>query len=145
MAVALAQPHRRGERDPRLGYALGRLYYAGALTPEQHEAGLRYTRLAIRYMREVTGSLPMVPGAAIAERVSSGLSTDPDLPDEDIFALRRAWADVCCALADVGRFGTGDSRVLTKVCIMDKPPEGDGQRGALRECLNVLCRLWRTA
>lgn len=141
----LKQPHRRriprGDRDnPYAGFALGRLRLADQLSPEQFGAGERYTRLAVRHMRDVTGTLPRLPSAA-ADEIAGGLPCLADMDDDAIFALRREWGDAMRALADTWEQQACVS-ALASVCIMDRDPTHD-QLGSLRLGLNALERLWR--
>jgi hypothetical protein len=141
LAVALAQPHRRGLQTALAGYALGRLFLARALTGEQFSAGERYTRLLVRYMRHVTGGLPRFPSAMANCVAGDPGSSGADLADEDVLALRRDMGDALNALAESGDMDKA-VRLLLRVCVLDRDLNHDHELGTLRVALNRLLRLW---
>ena len=51
MAVALAQPHRQGNQDPRLESALGRLCAAHRLGDHCYRAGVEYRNIVLESLR----------------------------------------------------------------------------------------------
>ena len=140
-AVVKAQPHRRGNDTQLAGFALGRLYLTKQIDRDQFAAGEKYTTLAIRHMRDISGTLPRFP-SVMADNTASGLSTSPDMDDDQIFALRRDWEDAMRALNDAGDLHNA-VRALTGVCVMDRDIDTVPELGTLRTSLNVLHRLWR--
>jgi len=81
MAVALRQPHRRGNRDQALGDALGRFVRAHGLRQELIDAGETYTRLLRQWRLE--NAVPL-----FENRTSRGAAPDPLMRAEND-ALRR--------------------------------------------------------
>ena len=155
MRVALGQPHRRNipkhrhedgkridnhPRDPRAGYALGRLYLHGQIDRDQLGAGQRYVELALRHMHHITGHLPKFPSQAINDTVK-GLDCSADMPDEKAMELRRAWSEAQRALADTCEWQACAS-ALVSIGIMDREPRSVTEMGSLRVGLNALHRLW---
>lgn len=143
MATATAAPHRRDAkdpRDPRLGYALGRAMIAGTITEPQFMAGERYTVIAVRYMRDITGSLPRFP--AMNAEIAAKCASTPDLDPDIVQAIRDDWSAVQSALLDTGEHHAAN-RALAAICIMDRDLIGQGEIGALRVGLNALARMWR--
>lgn len=143
LATAVAQPHRKASDDPReakLGYALGRALLTKTITGPQFMAGERYTVVAIRYMRDVTGSLPRFPSMA-AELVDKGVSGHEQDPDA-IQAVRNDWDEAQRALLDTGEHYEAN-RVLAKLCVMDRDLASAAEVGVLRVALNALVRLWK--
>jgi hypothetical protein len=145
LSVALGQPHRRGAKDPRSrfhGYEVGRMFLRGkegGIDKLQLNAAERYTRLAIRHARLVTGSLPRFP-SLMAERIAGGLTTNPEPDDDDIMQLRRDWGDAQSALMDTGEHYEA-TRTLFKACILDQELSPK-ELGTFRAACNVLARLW---
>ncbi|WP_210165313.1 hypothetical protein [Beijerinckia mobilis] len=70
MAVALRQPHRRGDCDQALGDALGRFVRAHGLRQELIDAGETYARLLRRWRLE--NAVPL-----FENRTSHGPAPDP--------------------------------------------------------------------
>lgn len=70
MSVALAQPHRRGDNDPRLESALGRLCKAKGWHSASFDAGIMYGD-NIRRMRLAEGfKVPCVRASEIGEPIT---------------------------------------------------------------------------
>lgn len=137
IATALAQPHRRGNISPMAGYAFGRLFLGGMIDRRQFDAAEVYTRRAVRYMGQITGSLPRFPSIAanMVATFSGGSGAEPD--DEQIAAIRSAYGEMQDALADAGMMLEGNA-VLTRVCILDKDIMGEAAMGSFRCALNVI-------
>jgi hypothetical protein len=141
MSVALAQPHRMGNRSSLCVDVFGRLFLAGLLSQEQFRAGERYTRLVIRHMRDVNDNLPKFP-SVMADRIAVGLSCDPPPEDCDIFELRRQWGDAMSALMDIYAQPFKESvEALAAVLLWDREPTQE-RLGTLRVALNALHRMW---
>lgn len=141
MRVALNQPHRAGNSDPRAGYAHGRLRIGGAITQRQFDAAEAFTRRAVAYMQIITGSLPRFPSPS-AEMVSQGIACAPDVTDERIAAIRSDYAEIQDALADGGLLASGNE-LLARVCLMDRDPEHYDDLGDLRCALNAIAHRLR--
>lgn len=146
LATATAQPHRKPYSDKRsamAGHAAGRLFLAGAengLSKGQFQTLETYTRLNIRHMRLVTGTMPRWP-SMMAERIAAGVVNSPDPDDDNIYELRRQWEDAQCAIMDAGDYQAG-VRILMAVGVMDRDVTTMAELGALRTALNALQRLW---
>lgn len=156
MRVALGQPHRRAlpktrkdddgrnveidRSDRRAGFALGRIFLHGNISRDQLIAGQRYTELALRHMHHITGHLPKFPSQAINDTIK-GLDCSADMPEEEVFKLRRGFQDAQRALFDTCEH-QACSAALMSVCIMDREPSGERELGSLRVGLNALHRLW---
>lgn len=137
LATVLAQPHRKGERSQLAGFVYGRLYMGGMIDRRQFEAAEIFTKRAVRYMGQITGSLPRFPSIAanMVGTFSTGSGTEPD--DETIASIRSAYGEIQDALAENGMLYEGNA-ILTRVCIRDKEIEGDAAMGAFRCALNVI-------
>lgn len=142
MAVALAQPHRRGERSYLAGFAVGRLRLGGMIDERQYQAAEIYTKRAVRYMAHVTGSLPRFPSlfATLCGTFSGGSGGPPD--DDAIASIRSQFRELQDALADAGLHQQGNA-ILARVCIMDKDIEDHAAMGAFRSALNVIANRLR--
>lgn len=141
IAVALAQPHRRGNQSPMAGYAFGRLFLGGMIDRRQFEAAETFTRRAVRYHAIITNSLPRFPSLA-AEMVASSTGSGADLDDETIGKIRSDYGELQDALADAGMHYDGNA-VLMRVCVMDRDIEGDAAMGVFRCALNVIANRMR--
>lgn len=142
VAVVLAQPHRRGERDHRAGFVYGRLLLGGMIDDRQFQAAEVFTRRAVRYMGQITGSLPRFPSIAanMVGTFSSGSGAEPD--DETVASIRSQYGELQDALADAGMLHEGNA-ILTRVCVMDREIDGDAAMGAFRCALNVIANRLR--
>ncbi len=152
LSVALAQPHRRlpyserlldpklKERDPRAGYALGRAFLQGVIDADQLGALRRYTELYLRHAQHVTGKLPAFPCQGI-EDGAKGASCGADMPDEDVFALRRSFADASAALADTFDWH-GCAKAIYNVGLMDRDIGSEVEAKALKLAGGALHKLW---
>ncbi len=157
MRVALGQPHRTSlpktrrddegrrvpiePRDPRAGFALGRLFLHDTISRDQLIAGQRFTEIALRHMQHITGHLPKFPSQAINDTVK-GLACTADMSDDEAMTLRRSWSEAQRALVDTNDWQACSS-ALGSICVMDRDPRGDAELGALRVGLNALHRLWQ--
>jgi len=156
--VVEMQPHRRNRKDftyqgkkitksdPLYGYSLGRLRVAGmgdkgdGITQEQHDAGMKWMQLHVRYCHYQGFASPNLQSPAM-QMVARGLTCAPD-PDEDvILKVRRQWAD---AYEAINRYGN-HFELLKRVIIEDRDPTNMLELGALRIALNALVHLWRAA
>lgn len=142
VAVVLAQPHRRGERDHRAGFVYGRLLLGGMIDERQYQAAEVFTKRAVRYMGQITGSLPRFPSIAanMVGTFSGGSSGGPD--DETIASIRSQYGELQDALADAGLLEQANA-ILTRVCIMDREIDGEAAMGAFRCALNVIANRLR--
>jgi hypothetical protein len=164
MAVALAQPHRRGERSHLAGFEIGRLLMSGQISDRQFAAAEIYTRRAVRYMRAITGTLPRLPctlGPMLKRDLADQRAQDTlakptaihDAPMNEVeatAAARSDYAEIHGALADAGLFVAfpagvfpDANTILTRVCIMDKEPMNSAEMGALRSSLNAIANRLR--
>lgn len=141
MSVALAQPHRKGEKSHLAGFVLGRLWLTEEITPEQYHAGERYGNLARRHMRDVLGSKYRWPSSSIANRVGGGAPDGPEPNPNNIVDIERDWSDAMSALADNGLLQSGTA-ALARICVMDIEPSDSDDLGNARLALNVLHRIW---
>jgi len=141
VAVVLAQPHRRGERDHRAGFAYGRMLLGGVIDDRQYQAAEVFTKRSVRYMTHITGGMPRFPSLA-AEMIGTFSGSSPDLDDEQISSIRSAYAELQDALADAGMHYEGNS-ILMRVCVMDKELTRDEEVGAFRCALNVVANRLR--
>ncbi len=142
VAVVLAQPHRRGERDHRAGFVYGRLFLGGMIDDRQYQAAEVFTKRAVRYMGQITGSLPRFPSFAanMVGTFSSGRGGDPD--DETIASIRSQYGEIQDALMENGMHYEANA-VLTRVCIRDQEIDGPVAMGAFRCALNVIANRLR--
>jgi hypothetical protein len=164
MAVALAQPHRKGERSQLAGFAIGRLLLTEQITQRQFSAAEIYTKRAVRYMASITGTLPRLPctlGPFLKRDVAdqrfqetlakpSALNDVPMDEVEATAAARSAYTEIQEALADAGMFMAfpagifpDANTILTRVCVMDNEPRNDAEMGALRSSLNAIANRLR--
>lgn len=141
MAVVLAQPHRRGERDHRAGFAYGRMRLHGVIDQRQYEAAEIFTRRAIRYMMHVGGGTPRFPSVS-AQMVAAQSWSGTELDDEQIASIRSAYGEMQDALADAGMLYEANI-LLTRVCVMDRDLTRDAEVGAFRCALNVIANRMR--
>ncbi|MDR7037384.1 hypothetical protein J2X36_002131 [Methylobacterium sp. BE186] len=143
VAIALNQPHRRGQskpEDPLLGSSLGRLYRRKLIDRDQHAIGIRYTMVATRYARLVLSSSPRIQGIDLNR--AAGLACDDGPDDHDIARIREDMAGAKHALSHAAEPGEA-SRMLTIVCLLDEDIRLPSQIGSLKEGLNALSRMWR--
>jgi hypothetical protein len=166
MAVALAQPHRRGERSHLAGFEIGRLLLGGQLSERQFAAAEVYTKRAVRYMATVTGTMPRLPctlgpmlkrdlaDQRAQETLAKPLSVHDEPMDdvEQIASARSAYTEVQEALADAGLFAAfrpgifpDANTILTRICILDHEPKNSAELGALRSSLNAIANRLRLA
>ena len=141
MAVALAQPHRKGNASPMAGYVFGRLFLGGMIDRRQFDAAETVTRRFVRYHRHITGSLPRLPSIA-AEMVAGTTGEGAQLDDEAIGKIRSDYGELQDALADAGMHYQGNA-VLMRVCVLDRDIMGDEAMGAFRCALNVVANRLR--
>lgn len=139
--VALAQPHRKGERDPRAGYAHGRMRLGGVINQRQFEAAEAFMQRAVSYMALVSGSLPRFPSVA-ADMVARGVSCTAELTDERIAEVRSNYAEIQDALSDGGLHHSGNT-LLVRVCIMDRELSSHAEIGDFRCALNLIAHRLR--
>lgn len=139
--VALSQPHRRGERDPRAGYAHGRMRLGGVINQRQFEAAEAFMQRAVAYMALVSGSLPRFPSVA-ADMVARGVSCTAELTDERIAEVRSNYAEIQDALSDGGLHHSGNT-LLVRVCIMDREMSSHSEIGDFRCALNLIAHRLR--
>jgi hypothetical protein len=140
MATALAQPHRQGSESRLRGFALGRLFLSRQISADQFRAGERWTLVALRYKRDITGTLPRYPSPFI-DRIARGVEGEFERDEDAIYETRRDWEDSQRALLDTNEHYAANA-ALTRVCILDQDPS-QAQLGSLRAALNALERLWR--
>jgi RNase P/RNase MRP subunit POP5 len=141
MAVALAQPHRRGEKDPRAGFAFGRMWLGGWIDERQYDAANAFTRRAVRYHAVVTGSLPRYQ-SCLASVVSKETGSGKELEPEVIAKIRSDYGDIQDALADAGMLYEANG-ILMRVCVLDYMPRTEEETGAFRCALNVIANRLR--
>lgn len=141
MAVALAQPHRKGNASPMAGYVFGRLFLGGMIDRRQFDAAETVTRRFVRYHRHITGSLPRLPSIA-AEMVAGTTGEGAQLDDEAIGKIRSDYGELQDALADAGMHYEGNA-ILMRVCVLDRDIDGIAAMGAFRCALNVVARRLR--
>jgi len=161
IAVALAQPHRKGNPSQFAGYAFGRLFIGGQITERQHRAAEIYMNRAVRYMRHVTGTLPRFPNClanmikidlkeqreqqreADRQRDPSAIRDEGVRTDDEITAeIRSDYGEIQDALSGAGMHFTGNT-ILTRFTVMDRDPANDLELGAFREALNVIANRLR--
>jgi hypothetical protein len=141
IAVALAQPHRRGDKDHRMGFAHGRMLLGGIITQRQFEAAEVFMKRAVAYMALVSGSLPRFPSVS-ADMVARGIACAAELTDERIAQVRSDYAELQDALTDGGMRATGNS-LLVRVCIMDRDIVAHSEIGDFRCALNCIAHRLR--
>jgi hypothetical protein len=141
IAVALAQPHRKGNQSPMAGYAFGRLFLGGIIDRRQFDAAETFTRRAVRYHASITGTLPRFPSVA-AEMVAGSTGSGADLDAETIGKIRSEYGEMQDALADAGMHYEANA-ILMRVCVMDRDISGDVAMGAFRCALNVIANRLR--
>lgn len=155
MATVLAQPHRRGEKDPLAGFVCGRLWLGGMIDERQYDASEAFAKRAVRYMRSVTGTLPHSnnPLANLFKRdleeqreqqrmPDFSIRSEPVSDEERIKTIREEYDAIQTALADAGMHFVGNT-ILMRVCIMDREPSGEAEMGAFRCALNVIANRLR--
>lgn len=145
MAVAIAQPHRRGFSDPNnpfLGYSAGRLFATGQISKPQHDAAEWYARLWLSYHRHVTGITPPRVSAHLGEFIAaSNFRLHHGNDNENWHAIDRVRArmdGLQAAFAERGQQVTAN-KLLPAVCVFDVPPAA-GDVVALRDTLNTVWR-----
>lgn len=136
MRVVKNQPHRRGNADPRAGYAYGRMLLHGIIDRRQFEAAEVFTRRAVAYMSLVSGSLPRFPSVS-ADMVARGITCQAELTAERIAQVRSDYAEIQDALSDGGLHYDGNS-LLARVCIMDRDLYSQQDIGRFRCSLNAI-------
>lgn len=144
MAVALAQPHRRDQKEPghqRAGFSCGRMWLGGMIDDRQYEASEVFTRRAVRYMRTITGTLPKFPSVA-AEMVATSTGPGHEADHETIAKIRSEYGELQDALADAGMLFEANS-ILMRVCVMDWSLRKQEDVGAFRCALNVIANRLR--
>lgn len=159
-AVALAQPHRRGNGSQYAGYAYGRLFLGGQITQRQLLAADIFTKRAVRYMGQITGSLPRFPNCLAnmvkldledqreqeREQPAQDFSVRDEVTDdhERIASIRSDYGEIQDALAEAGLHYNGNG-ALMRVCVLDHEPKNDVELGAFRCALNVIANRLRLA
>ncbi|MFC0282415.1 hypothetical protein ACFFJB_14745 [Camelimonas abortus] len=145
LAVAIAQPHRRGFSDPKnpfLGYSVGRLFAAGQISQIQHDAAEWYGKLWLSYHRHITGITPPRVSAHLSEFVAASNFRLPHGNDNEnwhaIDLLRARMDGLQEAFAERGQHFTAN-KLLPAVCVFDIPPAACDVV-ALRETLNTVWR-----
>lgn len=141
IAVAMSQPHRKGNSSPLAGYAFGRLFLGGMIDRRQFDAAETFMRRAVRYHRSITGTLPKFPSVA-AEMVAGTTGAGADLDDETIAKIRSEYGELQDAFADAGMHYEANA-ILMRVCVMDRDITGDAAMGAFRCALNVIANRLR--
>lgn len=141
MAVALAQPHRKGNNSPMAGYAFGRLFLGGMIDQRQFDAAETFTRRAVRYHATITNSLPRFPSLA-AEMVAGSTGHGADIDPETVAKIRSDYGELQDAFADAGMHHEANA-VLMRVCVLDRDITGDVAMGAFRCALNVIANRLR--
>jgi hypothetical protein len=144
LATVLKQPHRKGERSQLAGFAFGRLYMGGMIDSRQYQAAEVFTKRAVRYMGQITGSLPRFPSIAANMTATFSTGSGADLDDESVASIRSAYSEIQDALAEAGLHYEGNA-ILMRVCIMDKDIDGPTAMGAFRCALNVIANRLRIA
>lgn len=149
LAVAVAQPHRRGQAapaDPLHGYAIGRLLVRGLADPangidrHQHSVAERLAELLVRWHHATGHALPHLTSPA-AELVSRGLSCASEPDEEWVMEVRRAYAD---AFEVVQRNTLGQGwQVLRQVVLHDEDVTCEAGLSLLKRSLNALDSIWR--
>jgi hypothetical protein len=161
MAVALNQPHRKGNPSQYAGYSFGRLFIGGQIDHRQHRAAEIYMTRAVRYMRHITGTLPNFPNVlanlikidlkeqreqqreADRQRDPSAIGSEEARTADEITAeIRSNYSEIQDALADAGMHHNGN-RILTRFTVMDRDPVNDIELGAFRSALNVIANRLR--
>lgn len=138
-------------RDARLGTALGRLAFAGAITADQYAAGEMYGEIMARN-RAVMG-LPMdqprsVTGLLINEGIFGGSSPDRDPALVEKVRRRAASAILMLRSADndvLGKVGRRPSQLVHAVVCNEVDASGWSQADTINlgHGLDALCRLFR--
>lgn len=141
IAVAMAQPHRKGNASPMAGYAFGRMFLGGMIDRRQFDAAETFTRRAVRYMRSITGSLPRFPSLS-AEMMAGTTGAGAELDDETIAKIRSDYGEMQDAFADAGMHHEANA-ILMRVCVMDKDITGEAAMGSFRCALNVIANRLR--
>lgn len=161
MAVALNQPHRKGNASQYAGYSFGRLFIGGQIDHRQHRAAEIFMTRAVRYMRHITGSLPRYPNVlanmikvdlkeqreqqreADRQRDPSSIGNEEARTADEITAeIRSNYGEIQDALADAGLHYVGN-RLLTRFTVMDREPTNDMELGDFRAALNVIANRLR--
>jgi hypothetical protein len=105
IAIGIAQPHRRGRKDPRSplhGHALGRLYGNGWLTQSQYTALQWALRVTLRYDLHVADCPPPRFPSALAREIVDNMDGPVggnELSDHELGAIRSAMRQVNEALS----------------------------------------------
>jgi hypothetical protein len=141
IAVALAQPHRKGNASPMAGYAYGRMRLGGMIDERQFNAANTFMTRAIRHHRCITGTLPKFPSVA-AEMVAGTTGAGAELDAETIAKIRSEYREVQDALADAGLHFDGNA-ILMRVCVMDRDISHDVEMGIFRCSLNAIAHRLR--
>lgn len=141
MAVALAQPHRKGNASPMAGYAFGRMFLGGMIDRRQFEAAETVTRRFVRYHRHITDSLPKLP-SMVAELVAGTTGEGPELDVETVAKIRSEYRELQDALADSGLHHDGNA-ILMRVCVLDRDITDHATMGIFRCALNVIAHRLR--
>jgi len=141
IAIVKNQPHRKGNTDPRAGFAHGRMLLGGIITQRQFEAAEVFMKRAVAYMALVSGSLPRFPSVS-ADMVARGIACAAELTDDRIAQVRSDYAELQDALTDGGMHAAGNS-LLVRVCIMDRDIIGHVEIGDFRCALNCIAHRLR--
>jgi len=141
MRVALAQPHRRGEKDPRAGYVYGKMRLQGIINQRQFDAAQVFVDRVIPYLIHVGTGVPRFPSVA-ADMVARGVDCKADMTVERIAKIRSDYKEIQDALSDGGLQYSGDS-LLVRVCIMDKDLYRQSDVGDFRCALNLIAHRLR--
>jgi hypothetical protein len=144
LSTVLAQPHRKGDRSQLAGFAYGRMYMGGMIDSRQYQAAEVFTKRAVRYMAQITGSLPRFPSIAANMTATFSTGSGAELDEDTIASIRSAYAELQDALADAGLHYEGNA-ILMRVCIMDKDIDGPAAMGAFRCALNAIAHRLKIA
>ncbi len=123
---AAEMPHRKlagdNRLDARLESKLGRLFFEGAITKNEYEAGVRYSEIALNYLSSI------------------------DAPDPYGSELGPMWDDACfhrkimfaSAKKVLKMAGSRCDVAVDRVAVYDEAPRGDCELSALRSGLMAL-------
>ena len=141
MSVALAQPHRRGEKDPRAGYVYGKMRLEGIINQRQFEAAQVFVDRVIPYLIHVGTGVPRFPSVA-ADMVARGIDCKAEMTAERIAQIRSDYREIQDALSDCGLHYDGNN-LLVRVCIMDRDLHTISDVGDFRCSLNLIANRLR--
>lgn len=157
MAVALAQPHRRGYKprvnaggskgrspaeEPKLGYPLGRMLLSKQITLPQHDALVHWYAVYIKFTKAL--NLPQVRYGSCLNIDSSGGFEGDDMDPAGSTAKAKRARRSFEELEDAMREGCGVELTAANVALMhvvalDREP-ASGMIGTLRLVANVIDR-----